>query len=150
MRLPIVYIVLVLVGCLSSACTSPREHVENKQQPQVEELKITAGTPMAIVEEILAKCDFQYGSQFTLQWAPLEGRRILFCRLDKDATLAVTYDAETEKVLYLSVDCTAIRSKFDAAILRPLSITFAPKGYSLTFGKEERGQPAARANAHGR
>ncbi|MDR1010969.1 MAG: hypothetical protein LBM04_07545 [Opitutaceae bacterium] len=108
-----------------------------------EESKITAGTPMATVEAILARNGFRYGEQFMLQWLPAEGNDFLFCRLDKEATLVVVYDTKTRKVTHLAVHYPAPqrRSRADAVIIGPVAVAFTPKEYSLTFKKEANQQP---------
>lgn len=99
--------------------------------------KIAEGTPLAVAEQILSENGIPYGNQFGLQWLPTNGKDFLFCRLDKEATLILVYDTATKTVVNLHVHYPApqVRSKADTVTVTPLSATFSPKEYSLTFKK---------------
>ena len=108
-----------------------------------EESKITIGTPIATVEDMLTKNGFQYGNQFQLQWVPPKGQRDLFCRLDDKATLAVGFSTKTKKVVYLVVWYAApvMQTRADGVSVAPVAVTLTPNDYSLTFKKEPNQQP---------
>ncbi|MGC4071718.1 MAG: hypothetical protein QM760_04245 [Nibricoccus sp.] len=99
---------------------------------------ITAGTPIATVEEALTKNGFPYGNQYQLQWLPPKGHEFLFCKLDERSVLIVEFDTRTKKVHHLIVWYAApvMQTRADGISIAPVAIALTPQEYALIFKKE--------------